>query len=132
MKTNTISQNTAASWIKGYWFYFEIDEHQISVHCSIWTGRRRIWIDDDEIVNIIPWRLKTNHEITINGQRYRLKIAYKKLLTCLSCTASLEEKQVAYAETALLTKKQFWIGVLAFFLGGAVSGFITGAIWFGL
>ena len=126
MSANTENHKLEASISKGYWFFFEVEGQQISVHASALSGRKRIWLDD-EVVNDGSWRLKSKHQIMVNNKSFYLELKIQSIIKGeLICNLYEGETRVASAQSRL---KFYWRKAALIFLGSAIAGFLSG-FWF--
>ncbi len=107
------------STLNGAWFYFDVDGHEIKVWGSTVTGRETIWIDGEEVVNRLSWKLKTRHHIQVEDRELIVEFAVLNVLSGrLGCSIFEGDERVAFAEQAFeASKNPWWIGVLIGLLG---------------
>ena len=120
---------------KGLWFFFTVNGHQVTHHSSLLSGRERIWVDDELVVNRTGWGIFNAHKIWVDDQSFELKTGFKSVnsifVSRIDCElyqdgALLEAKHNQLTSTSKLLM-QFFYGACAgmaigFFLRSVLGG----------
>jgi hypothetical protein len=127
---------------KGYWFYFDHEGNDISMHGSAWSGKETIYFNNKPVSsfrNLI--RLKSEHFFNENGREYKVVTNMKSILrgtleVALYCNDELVQiESVTYAKKGTF-RKDFWKGLWIYILLGAITGGLIGYFdlinWFGV
>jgi hypothetical protein len=115
----------------GFWFFFEVEGHQVSIHNSALSGREKIWVDDELVANHLSWSKRSQHVMDIGSRPFDITIATPSLTSGrVICTLSHNGKEIARAEKQLNTRKTSpWALVASVLIGMAVGYF---AVRFGI
>jgi hypothetical protein len=63
----------------GYWFHLSIDNHDVDIHGSAFSGREQLWIDGQPVFDTRSFKMKTEHTIDIDDEVYTLSIGYNSI-----------------------------------------------------
>ena len=129
MNAYQMSSPTEPGFIRGWWFYFDVEGHQVAVHGSALTGRERIWIDDEEVVNMISWQFRTEHRIAVDGRPLIVEFAMEDWKTGhVSCELKSDGARIAFAESRLMDTRSFWKSMAIGMASGAVVGWVVALV----
>ena len=99
MNAKIMQHDIEAGVRNGFWFFFDVDGHQVSVHNSALSGRERVWVDDELVVNRLSWSKYSEHTVDVGGRAVEVAIALPSLKTPrMTCTLSHAGEQIACAE----------------------------------
>lgn len=122
----TMDTQLEANFKNGWWFFFEVDGHQVTHHSSSLTGRERIWVNDDLVVNRIGWGIFNTHSFKVGSRDAKICTGFKQPLHIFTSRVDVE----LYLDGVLQERvfKQFVAGKkLAWeFMIGACAGIAIG------
>jgi len=121
----------------GWWFYFVVQDHQITVHLSAWSGRERIWVDDQLVSKKFNFGFRSEHEFRASDTVFRVT-AHPTSYMIAEIECKLVGDNVNESATLALLPRNFWhlngiflkllgVTVLAAFVSGILVG-ITGGV----
>ena len=125
MNAKIMEQDVEPGFRNGFWFFFEIDGHQVTVHNSAISGRERIWVDDELVASGITWRKTSRRTIEIDGRPVEVVLSLPSLLKArMTCELRHNGEQLAYAEKEVRTDKPVspW-AIATSVLMGMVAGY---------
>ncbi|MBT1451528.1 hypothetical protein KJ365_11615 [Glaciecola sp. XM2] len=133
-QTNTNESNEDMSQVtmrKGFWFYFEHEGHDISVHGSAWSGKETVYVDNHPVSDKRNlWSFRGDHDFTIDERQYRVRIVLEEVLRgTVSATLFCNREEIAKESKSYLTKqssKKMFIQLLGWVAVGAMFGYLTG------
>ena len=106
MNAKIMDQEIEAGIRNGFWFFFEIDGHQVTVHNSAISGRERIWVDDNLVASGISWLKTSRRSIEIDGRPVEVNLSLPSWLVArVTCTLRHNGEQIAFAEKELRADK---------------------------
>lgn len=123
---------------KGYWFYFDHEGNDISMHGSAWSGKETIYFNNKPVSsfrNLI--RLKSEHFFNENGREYKVVTNLKSILqgtveVVLYCDGELvQTESVTYAKKDTFIK-DLWKYILVGAITGGLIGYFDLINWFGV
>lgn len=118
--------------------YFDVDDATITVWGSNWTGREKVWVDDQLVSSKLSLRFTTEHLFENNGHQYRVlfhivSVASGHVRIELFRDGEMIDFDEAHARTLKINpetgKVDWWAesrSLLAWVLIGAGSGAIIG------
>jgi hypothetical protein len=121
---------------KGYWFYFDHEGNDISMHGSAWSGKETIYFNNKPVSsfrNLI--RLKSEHFFNENGREYKVVTNLKSILqgtveVVLYCDGELvQTESVTYAKKDTFIK-DLWKYILVGAITGGLIGYFDLINWF--
>jgi hypothetical protein len=121
---------------KGYWFYFDHEGNDISMHGSAWSGKETIYFNNKPVSsfrNLI--RLKSEHFFNENGREYKVVTNMKSILrgtleVALYCNDELvQTESVTYAKKGTFIK-DLWKYILVGAITGGLIGYFDLINWF--
>ena len=117
--------------LAGVWFYQTIHGHQLAVYGSYFSGKERIWLDDELVSEKNSMKLRSRHGIDIEGQTYEIDFGFKSIWALLLGEFSLDihsQGETLFSGTkAMLTRKQTMVAFLASFIAGGLAGYLLAA-----
>ncbi|CAM3830724.1 hypothetical protein [Parendozoicomonas haliclonae] len=121
------AQPQTASITNGYWFYFEVDGHNVAVFCSAISGQETVFVDDEIVSNFRNLlKMDARHTFQIDGVEYKIIIRTEKLLTGqISCTLRKGFQILGEQKKGLVQKfpfKTLFFTLLFLFLAGYGAG----------
>ena len=117
----------SASLKSGWWFFFEHQGHQIAVNGSAWTGRERVWLDDQLVSDVYSFGLTTRHDFVVDGVNCQVVFKIESILKGTVGCEFVSGGQVLHsAAMGLSTEpgKNAWWSMLAGLLFGALGGYV--------
>lgn len=63
----------------GYWFHLSIDDHDVIIHGSTFSGREQVWLDGQLLFDTRSFKMKITHAINIDGEIHDLTIGYDSI-----------------------------------------------------
>ncbi|MEY4013634.1 MAG: hypothetical protein RLZZ290_498 [Pseudomonadota bacterium] len=130
--------STRALLTRGFWFYFEHNGHRIAVHNSAWTGRERVFVDDELVATKLSFRMRSRLHFSIDGLPLCAEIRVVDLwkrprVECLLFDGDrmLAHERLAYSQSGRSGQPYaFLIGAL---MGGAgvLVGYAVGKLFSG-
>ena len=121
--------------INGYWFFFDIADHPVTVHASGWSARERLWINDDLVSDRRSFRVATLHEIEVGGERFEIRVEISDWLRGgIRCTVQQNEQPVHTVVLKMIPDEQsiwryMFKDLWKYFLGGAAVGFVVALVY---
>lgn len=114
---------------KGYWFYFEHEGHDISVHGSAWSGKEAVYVDNHPVSDIRNLTSLTGeHHFVIDNNQYHLTIKMTSILRgTMEVTLRCNDKIVGVESKSYATKtngKKVIKELLILMAAGAVVGYL--------
>lgn len=117
--------------------YFEHLGHEIIFLFSLYSGKKRVFVDDKLVSETRNWHFKSSHEFQIGGVYYELVLAIKKTLKGLLLgEATIELKangqlidsdEFNYMKisqkSGVFSWKKFFVNLVPYFIIGAFIGF---------
>lgn len=93
--------------LNGWWFYFVVQDHQITVHLSMWSGRERIWVDDCLVSRKFNYGLRSSHEFEVEEVVYKVEAHVTSYMIAeFKCTLIGDE--LTEKATLALLPRNFW------------------------
>lgn len=120
-----------ASFVNGYWFYFNDGDSEIAVHGSAWSGRETVYLNDNPVSDKRELlKFSSDHAFTHNGHEYRVNYHLTNVLTgALECTLYRDGKLFASQTKGILGKSRgSWLFILGMFLAGLGFGAAAAAL----
>ena len=124
MNAKIMEQDVEAGIRNGFWFFFELDGHQVTIHNSAISGRERVWVDDELVATGITWRKTSRRTIEIDGRPVEVVLSLPSLLVArMTCELRHNGEQLAYAEKEVRPDKPVspWAIVVSVLLGAAAG-----------
>ncbi len=121
---------------KGYWFYFDHQGNDISMHGSAWSGKETVYFNNKSVSSFrnISKR-KSEHCFNENGHAYKVVTHMKSIMrgsleVALYCDDELVQKEsVTYVQKESVTyaqKGDFLKDLWKYLLVGAIIGGLIG------
>lgn len=126
---NTIVRNEKMSQVtlrKGYWFYFDHNGNDISMHGSAWSGKETVYFNNKAVSSFrnISSR-KSEHKFIENGHQYKLSTNMKSLLRGTLDVSLYCDDLLVKTESVTYTK-DFGKTLPFYILLGVIGGFLAG------
>jgi uncharacterized membrane protein YraQ (UPF0718 family) len=135
MENNTKNKNkdveSTVTFRKGFSYNFTDQAHDIRLHCSAFSGKEYLYVDEKRVSEKWSFRRKSIHKFAIGDDLYEVELHVVNLLTGEThCTLIKNDVHVKTLKQALkksrqLTKDTIWWYMPACFLVGAIAGFIS-------
>lgn len=116
---------------KGFWFYFEHQGHDISVHGSAWSGKETIYVDNHPVSdkrNLTSFTGK--HDFVIDNDKYEVGIKVLSLFSgTIEVTLICNDKIIGVENKTWIEKgsnKKLFQEFLLLLAVGATFGYLTG------
>ena len=113
---------------KGYWFYFDHEGNDISMHGSAWSGKETVYFNNKSVSSFRNVsKRKSEHSFNENGRVYKVTSNMKSILrgsleVALYCDGVLvQTESVTFA-----TKGYFLKDLWKYLLVGAITGGLIG------
>jgi len=119
------------SYRDGFSYDFEDAGHVIHVHCSSISGKESIYLDGDLIASKRSFKRKSSMTFNIGEDNYEIEFNVVDMLKGEThCTLIKNDVHVKTIKKALLIKNQLsgknaWLKILAYFVIGAICGFVS-------
>ena len=116
---------------KGFWFYFEHQGHDISVHGSAWSGKETIYVDNHPVSDQRNLTSFTGtHDFTVDNNEYEVIIKVISIFkgsieVSLKCNGQIVGKE---SKTMLEKRngKKFAKELIVLMVAGAGVGYLIG------
>jgi len=69
-----------ASYSNGYWYYFEDEENDITVNASAWSGKERVFINDELVSSKRRLTRQSSHAFHYHGVPYEVQFRLTSFL----------------------------------------------------
>jgi len=126
MQTTNTNNNVSVSITKGVTFAFEDQGKEIEVTCSLFSGKQTIYVNGKQVFSTHSFRLKSCQSFTSDNEDYEVELELENLLTHkIRCTLIKNGAHLKTQHFGLLSTKYALMIFMMFFVGGALSGFIT-------
>jgi hypothetical protein len=111
----------------GAWFYFEVGGHQITVFGSGITGREKVWVDDDLVVNMLSWSFQSDHKVDIGGVEHIVRFGIANYLAGEVYAEILLGDKTLHNSTLKFQfeKAGIWTNLISLALGAVAGYFIA-------
>ncbi len=115
----------------GYWFYFDVDGHNIAVFGSTWSGRETVFVEDEIVSNFRNlFRLEGRHVFSINNADYTISLKMENLITGqLCCTLRKGKQVIGEQRKGYILARTFLYELLILVLAGYALGNITSKLF---
>jgi hypothetical protein len=120
---------------KGFWFYFEHEGNDISMHGSAWTGKETVYFNNKSVSSFRNLtKLKSEHQFCESGHTYKMithlsSIMRGTLEVCLFCDDDLlqTESVTLSPKDPDAAKGSFFVkGLWKYLLIGGLAGWLIG------
>lgn len=120
---------------QGLWCRLQHEQYQIAVHCSLWSGKEVVYVNDHPVsIKRNIFRLMGKHHITLGGKPFTIEIdvenpfTYKIEVRLKKGPRTIERETVAlFTQKKPLVQGLAFIGVCA--LVGIVFGYFAGKLY---
>ena len=125
MNAIPMDQDIKVDLRNGFWFFFEVDDHQVTVHNSALTGRETIWVDDERVDSRTSWGKRSTRTVEVAGRTIEVELtAPNWAVVEVSCVLRHDGQEIARSVKKLkLNKASNWAVIGSLFLGGAAGYF---------
>jgi hypothetical protein len=115
-----------ANW-KSRGLEFTNDEVSLKVEGSYWTGRERIWIDDQLVIDKRSYGFRSEHDFDHQGDKFKVVFDMKNMLTGdLQIEAARNGKELFSDRKRLYSLRMFIALLLILGAAGYGLGFYVG------
>lgn len=113
---------------KGYWFYFDHEGNDISMHGSAWSGHETVYFNNKPVSSFRNLsKLKSEHNFTENGHVYKVATNMKSILRGTLEVALYCDDELVQTEGVTWAKKgSFTRGLWKYLLSGLIAGGLIG------
>lgn len=116
----TVSTRSVLS--RGFWFYFEHKGHRIAVHNSAWTGRERVYVDDELVATTLSFRTRSRLPFMLDDEPLAVELRVVDLWTRPRVECLLFDGETLLAHERLAYSTSHKTSVQYALLMGAVMG----------
>ena len=133
MTKRMMNDDIKPNYRNGWWFFFELNGQQITHHSSALSGRERIWVNDDLVINRIGWGMFNTHEFDVGGTTVKLKSGFTRPFHIFTSRLDAElwqndELISRQSSQFVSTAKLFWQFVWGCSAGASIAFFIRSVI----
>jgi hypothetical protein len=128
-KTSTDTGNDNMSQItlrKGFWFYFDHEGNDISVHGSAWSGKETIYFNNKEVSssrNLTSF--SGTHQFTENQNNYRVEVKVTSLIKgTVETTLFCNDQQIGKESKSYMKQQSRTAHFRDLLLGVLVGGIV--------
>jgi len=116
---------------KGFWFYFEHEGHDISVHGSAWSGRETVYVNNHPVSdrrNITSFTGK--HDFKIGSKQYHVTVKLVSVMKgTIEVTLCCEDEIIGVESKSYISRangKKLTTELLILAFSGAIVGYAFG------
>lgn len=112
----------------GFWFYFEYEGNDISVHGSAWSGKEVVYVNNHPVsIKRNIFSRTSTHHFSVSGKQARIEYNLVKLLTGeLNVSLYVDDVLIAYESKAYRPTRNSGPKAIAMIVVSAIVGGLFG------
>ena len=128
MSAKYSNKSFSISVLKGVTATLPMDDHEITVWGSSWTGMEKVWIDNALVSEKRSLKFKTVHEFQLDGINYELELSiigfWKGEVSVSLIKEGTHEKTVRFSAYRDDEGNFKWGQTIGYFLAGMVTALV--------